>query len=352
MQSRRIRLGIVGTGFGARVLAPAFASAQNCELTAICATSHDRASHAASQLKIPVAYGDWRLLIADRSIDAVAIATPPDVQPEIALAAIEKRKHVFCEKPLAISLATAERLAAAAESANIINMVDFEFPEAHAWQAAKSILNAGQLGSLRHAAVNWNVETYAVRMNLISWKTQRAHGGGTLFNFVSHVFHYIEWLLGPIVELSARLFGRARTLERSDRQDLGDTFVTVSFGTAKVPGTIAVSTDAVHGTGHSLELYGELASIVLRNHTDDYIGGFELLLGKKGSDGLQVVCAPPATGPSDGRIEAVAKLANRFVNSIQSGTSAKPNFQDGVRVQYLLQQALLSDQRRCTVSCE
>ena len=86
-------------------------------------------------------------------------------------------------------------------------MIDFEFPELPAWQRAKALIDEGAIGTLRHVVVTWQVENYATRMRLKSWKTNGDDGGGVLGNFVSHCFHYLEYFCGPLANLSAQLFG-------------------------------------------------------------------------------------------------------------------------------------------------
>ena len=168
--------------------------------------ARERARAAADRLGVEKAYGDWREMVSSEEVDAISIATSPAIQTPIAIAALGQRKAVFCEKPLAASEQDARAMCAAAAEAGVANMVDFEFPEIEEWKRAKALIDSGGIGSLRQITVHWNVETWANRKRLDSWKTRTEDGGGTLGNFVSHVFYYLEWLAGPIADLSARLF--------------------------------------------------------------------------------------------------------------------------------------------------
>ncbi|HXM21998.1 MAG TPA: Gfo/Idh/MocA family oxidoreductase [Terriglobales bacterium] len=350
MKVSKTRVGIVGIGFGQRILAPAFALQPNCEVIAICASTLKRAEVVAKRLGIQKAYGDWRCLLDDAQVDAIAIATPPKVQPEVAIAALGRSKPVFCEKPLATSTEAASAMVAAAKTAGVANMVDFEFPEIPTWRQAKAILDGGALGRIRHVSVNWNVETYAVRMGLNSWKTRPCDGGGTLFSFVSHTFHYLEWLIGPIAELSCCTFPS----DARRTQETGDTFVTLSLRTdADIPVSVAVSTDAFLGNGHLLEVYGESGTLILRNKTSDYVNGFRLFHGTRESDRLQEILVGEEDTPagSDGRLQAVGQMAGRFLNWIASAQSSQPNFEQGLRVHNLLDCALVSHREARRVSC-
>src|SRR5713101_4206559 len=109
----KVNIAIVGVGFGQQVHVPAFRNVAGCTLRSICAKSLDRAKQAAQRLNIPGATNDWRQLINDPGVQALALALPPSLQAEIALAAAEAGKHIFCEKPLALNMGQAKKIAEA-----------------------------------------------------------------------------------------------------------------------------------------------------------------------------------------------------------------------------------------------
>jgi len=74
---RKIRVGIVGVGFGERVLLPAFRQNAQCEVLALCASTAAKAAKVAKRHHIARSFGDWRRIAADPDLDALAIATPP-----------------------------------------------------------------------------------------------------------------------------------------------------------------------------------------------------------------------------------------------------------------------------------
>ncbi len=334
MKNQKVHLGIVGIGFGQQVLVPAFRSIPHCEVAAICSSRLDKATAVAARLNIPMAYGNWQELIDDESIDAIAIATPPSQQPAIALAALRQSKAVFCEKPLATTVEAANEMTVAAHEVGVANMVDFEFPEIEIWQKAKAFLDSGEIGKLRHIAVTWNVETFANRQNLQSWKTNPDEGGGTLNSLVSHSFYYLEWFAGRIRRIAVQLL-RAPGDTRP-----GDTLVTGCLEMESgVPVSLVVCGHAFLGSGHRVEFYGQEGTLVLDNPTTDYIRGFQLLYGTRASKCLNILRedSRKANDISDGRVVAVMRLANRFVNWIKIGTPSKPDLDDGLHAQRLLE---------------
>jgi predicted dehydrogenase len=332
--ARTIRVGVVGAGFGRQVHVPAFRAEPRCQVVAIAASTRERAQAAAGMMGIEKAFGSWRDMVEDEEIEAISIATPPGVQAHIARAAIDRRKAVFCEKPLAVTEADAREMSAAADRAGVANMVDFEFPEVAEWQRAKALIDGGGIGPLRQIAVHWSTETYANREKLNSWKTRTEDGGGTLGNFVSHVFYYLEWLAGPILEVSARLF------RAPDDGRAGDSFDALALRfESGAACAVSVNAAAFPGSGHRVELYGETGAIWLENVTADYMSGFRLLHGTRNSGRMEQIAGGAPLAGVDGRIAAVSRLTSRFADWIDKGTAANPDFRSGLRVQQLISAA-------------
>jgi predicted dehydrogenase len=329
-----IRLGVVGCGYGAQVLVPAFRADERVEVVAIAARSRGRAEAAAAALGIPRFFDDWRVMIGPALLDAVAIAAPPEAQHDIALAAFAAGLHVFAEKPLAMSLDQARVMARAAADSGRAHAIDFNFRDVAAFSAARDLLREGAIGALRHVAVTWQVENYANRVRLESWKTDQGAGGGALGNFVSHSLDYLEWFAGRVTGLSARLAGMP-----GDARD-NDTFVALAVQFAGgAAGSLLMSAAAYKGSGHKIEFYGEDGSLVLDNPGSDYMRGFALRLAKRpGEFAMMEVPAGPDIW-QDGRVLPASRIAGRFLDWAEGGAQAAPNFADGVRVQYLMDAA-------------
>jgi len=331
-----ITIGIVGAGFGEQVQAPALRALSGFEVRAICARHLERAQQAARKLGIPKASADWRELVADREIQALALAVPPSLQAEIALVAAQAGKHLFCEKPMALNAGQAQSILAAARQSKIVHAVDFIFPELAAWRKARQLLQSSALGRIRHAALTWRVETYAYRAKVDSWKTRAASGGGALNNLASHTFYYLEWLLGRMEKVAARL-----TPPGAEVEARVDAWVEFAAGFS---GVVSIASDAFQGPGHRLEVYGDSGTLVLENASTDHARGFKLFLATRAAPGLAVIEAADDPLHADGRVYPVSRIAGRFLEAICSGGTAVPNFVDGLRVQLLLDTLRLADQ--------
>lgn len=334
-----IRLGIVGCNFGRTVLLPAFRADPRCNVDALAGTDQKKAREIAEAEGIGQSFADWRAIADHPDLDAIAIAVPPALQPEIAVRALRAGKAVFAEKPLAANLAAAQAMREQASVSRRPVVVDFEFCELPTWRRAKDMIDAGTLGALRHVVVTWQVENYATRMHMKSWKTAGADGGGALGNFVSHCFYYLEYFCGPMRDMSANLFGLPGVETQSESSvSLSGTF---KSGAAYM---LSMSAASYLGSGHRIEFYGEDGTLVLSNTTGDYMRGFELLHARRPTGALEHIEISDAEDMHypDGRIAPVSRLAKRFIDAITTDAPAIPGIEAGVRVQSLIELARTS----------
>jgi len=337
-----IGVGIVGCNYGRNVLLPAFRGDPRCEVVALAGTDQARTAELARAANVARGLGRWQALVEDDAVAAVAIAVPPEKQPEVARRALELGKPVFAEKPLAADLAGGHAMLAAAQRSGRPAMIDFNFPELPAWRSAKALLDGGRIGRLRHVVVTWNVESGAIRARQQSWKTRSEGGGGLLGNFVSHCFHYLEWFCGAVSGLGGRLF----LLPDGGMQ--GSIALALAFASG-AGGSLQMSCASYLGSGHRIEFYGEDGTLVLANPAPDYFRGFTLMQARRGDDRLHAVTQTEAeaggqaeTGNDarpDSRIPPVARLVRRFLDACETGGTASPGFAEGYRVQELIDAA-------------
>ena len=338
-----IRLGIVGTNYGRSVQLPAFRADPRCQVVAIAGSDAGRASELAREAGIAKGYGDWRALVEDKDVQAVAVATLPSLQAQIAIRALELGKPVFIEKPMANTLAAARAMLRQAMQSRLPTMIDFNFTQIMAWLRAKAMLEAGAVGALRHVTVHWHVESRALQMRMRNWKTVGDDGGGVLGNFISHCFYYLEWFCGPIGELSARISGLP------GENDLESTVAMALRFQAGPLCSLSMSCASFLGIGHRIEFFGEDGTLVLHNPGADYMRGFELSHAKRPTTPLEriAVVDPGDAQYPDGRIAPVSRLAKKFLDAIESGGNPVPGFANGYRVQRLMDAARRShDQGR------
>jgi predicted dehydrogenase len=342
-----ISLGIVGSNYGRMVQLPALRADPRCEVVAIAGSDAARTAELARGAGVPKAYGDWRALVEDVDVQAVAIATLPSLQAQVAAAALALGKPVFAEKPMAPNLATARSMLTQAKLSGLPTMIDFNFHQTMNWQRAKQMLDQGDIGALRHVTVHWHVESRAIQMRMRNWKTVGDDGGGVLGNFISHCFHYLEWFVGPLAGLSARISGLP---------DDKDTETTVAMAMAFKSGplvSLSMSCASYLGIGHRIEFFGEDGTLVLHNPGVDYMRGFELFHAMRDAPLERIAVIDPIDSQfPDGRIAPVSRLVKLFIDAIENGGTPKPGFAEGYRVQVLIDAARRSHNQGIWIDVE
>jgi predicted dehydrogenase len=330
-----IRLGIVGINYGRNVQLPAFRADPRCQVVALAGSDASRTTELARAAAVAKGYGDWRALVEDADVQAVAIATLPSLQAQVATAALALGKPVFAEKPMASDLNGARAMLRQATLSRRPTMIDFNFHQIMCWQRAKTMIDSGAVGALRHVAVHWHVESRALQLRMRNWKTVGDDGGGVLGNFISHCFHYLEWFCGPIAGLSARLSGVP------DEPALETTAaLSIAFQAGPLC-SLSMSCASFLGSGHRIEFFGEEGTLVLNNPGADYMRGFKLFHAKRPAAALEQieVTDPVDAQYPDGRIAPVSRLAKLFLDAVESGGNALPGFAEGYRVQRLIDAA-------------
>ena len=142
-----IRAGVVGLGFMGRRYAETLAQLQGVTLTAVTDARADLADGIADALGAR-AVQDAVALAQDGSVDAVFVCTPEDAHAEAVIAALDSGKHVLVEKPVSHDLASAARIAAAAERAGTTVMVGHLLRFEPRWAAARRLIGEGAIGDV------------------------------------------------------------------------------------------------------------------------------------------------------------------------------------------------------------
>jgi predicted dehydrogenase len=141
-----LRIAVVGLGYWGPNLARNFDAIAGCELAWLCDPSADAREAVAARFPRARVTGDLAEVLADPSVDAVALATPVATHADLAVRALEAGKHCFVEKPLAQSVADAERVLAAADECRLVLMVGHLLEYHPGVQMLKELTESGELG--------------------------------------------------------------------------------------------------------------------------------------------------------------------------------------------------------------
>ena len=175
----RLRIGVLSTAnIALEKVIPGVRRSARGEVTAIASRDIASARVAADRLEIPTAHGSYEALLSDPAVDAVYIPLPNHLHAEWTIAAARAGKHVLCEKPLAMTEADAERMAAAASDARVLLMEAFMYRLHPSWLAVRDLVARGRIGRLV-AVQSWFSYFNDDPMNI---RNIRAIGGGALYD--------------------------------------------------------------------------------------------------------------------------------------------------------------------------
>ncbi len=178
---RPLRVGVIGTGFGGRVVAGAYRSA-GWDVSDVV-TARDPAAVRS---------------LCRSDIDLVSIHSPPFLHAEHVAVALDAGRAVLCDKPFGTSLDEALSMAGAADAAGVVNLVNFEFRFQPARMAMRELVRSGAIGRPEHLAYTAYTSGSRVPLRPWGWLFDRSRGGGWVGAFGSHAIDLVRWLLGEV----------------------------------------------------------------------------------------------------------------------------------------------------------
>ncbi|KPZ25160.1 Gfo/Idh/MocA family protein [Pseudomonas coronafaciens] len=217
-------IGLIGTGFMGRAHALAFGSANaalelpaRIRLAALADADSARAEHCAQAWGFDRSHADWQQLIDDPQVHIVAITTPNHLHFPMAMAAIAAGKAVYCEKPLAVSLAEANEMRLSAKAAGVVTQVGYNYQHNPVIGLAREMIEAGELGDIVSFQGEFSEDFMGNPTSPWSWRCEPAHAGGALADLGSHLLAMARYLMGDVEAVCAD----ASTVHRQRPASLG-----------------------------------------------------------------------------------------------------------------------------------
>jgi len=192
MTKRFLKWGLLSTArINQAVIKPIHESPRN-ELLAVASRSLERAQEYAANWDIPQAFGSYEELLASDHIDVIYNPLPNSMHAEWTIKAIQAGKHVLCEKPLAISVADVERVAAAAQEAGVVVAEAFMYRHHPQTLKIKKLVTQGAIGELR--MIRGSFSYYLNRPADIRLRDEL--GGGSLWDVGCYPINYARFIVG------------------------------------------------------------------------------------------------------------------------------------------------------------
>jgi predicted dehydrogenase len=209
MPKHRLNIAMIGTGFIAKAHSNAFRQVGHffdnpyeLGLKVICGRNQEKLASAAAQWGWAETATDWQEVVGRPDIDVVDIAVPNALHGPIAIAAAKAGKIVWCEKPLATSLAEAESMAKAMRE--VPSLVWFNYRRIPAVAFAKRLISEGRIGQTYHYRATYLNQSGNDPSKATTWRYRRSEAGmGAAGDLLSHSIDSALYLNGSITELTA-----------------------------------------------------------------------------------------------------------------------------------------------------
>ena len=348
-----LRVGLIGSGFMGRAHAQAFAAAPRIfdlpavpVLELLADVDTETAALAAKSLGFQRSTDDWRALVCDPAVDLVDIVAPNALHKEMALAAIEAGKPVYCEKPLAPNAGEAREMLDAAEAAGVRTMVGFNYLKNPISALARDIIQSGEIGEVFAFRGN-HFEDYMIDPNApFTWRHDPAGGDGVVGDLASHVISMARFLVGDIVSVCAdrdTLFPRRPTEAGMRQVEVADQARALVRFANGAKGTIEASWVAA---GRKMNMAAEITGTKGAIRFDfERLNELELYVTNQptGRDGFKRILAgpdhppyeafTPAPGHQLGFNDIKTIEIRDLVSELATGGSPWPDFREAWEVQ-------------------
>ena len=365
-----MKIGMIGCGSMGRTHAFALENMKyfysplpfEATLDAVCAAHYESAVKAAEQFGASRAVFTEDELIGDPSIEVIDICTPNIYHYETIKKAIAAGKHIYCEKPLCVTEAQAKEVAALAKEKNVTAQIVFNNRFLAPVLRAKELIEEGRLGPIVTFRAAYLHSSATDTKKKAGWKQDRdICGGGVLFDLGSHVIDLVQYLCGPIGTVSgqSQIYYKERTGRTGEswQTNADEAFYLTCGMDSGAVGTITVSKLNIGANDDlTLEIYGEKGALKFDLMDLNWLWFYDgakqdgAIGGERGFTRIECVSRYPAPGgvfpgikaPSGWLRGHIGSLFS-FLSSVEAHTPASPSFDDGARVQAVMERAYQSD---------
>ena len=303
-----IGVGLIGSGFMGKSHAiawtsvlPVYGDVSLIKLVHLGEANADLAVRRARELGFAKGSGDWRVVIDDPAVQVVSITTPNQFHAEIAIAALEAGKHVWCEKPMAPSFAEAEAMAAAARASGKAAVLGFNYIQSPAIRHIGRLLTEQAIGEVNHLRIEMDEDFMADPDAPFSWRNETRMGYGVLDDFAVHPLSLIANLFGRVARVVCHMSkpyperplaeGGRRSVET---HDTASALIELENGVA---GTLLVSRTTWGRKGRiALQIFGSKGAILF---DQERFNEFQLYLtsDKPAEQGFRTILTAPSHEP-------------------------------------------------------
>ena len=357
-----IGIGVIGTGFMGKAHSIAYSASASVfgiglrpNLEIVCDLSPERANQRATDLGFSRHTDKWEDVVNDPRVDLISVCTPNNTHSEISIAALEKGKHVWCEKPMSSSLEDSQIMAEVAEKSNSKTIVGYNYTKNPVVIHARKIIEKGTIGRISGFFCRYDVDNEADGSKPWSWRmSKELSGTGSNGDILSHVIsvgHYlinsrISNVVGDI-SIIHKQRKDPKENEKSkivDNDDMVSALVHFENGVHGHIGASRVSwgkkcglTWEIHGTEGTITYNQERLNEIklFTRQSDSSTDGFRTILS--GPEHPFYSSFLPNGGHGLGFMDVKICELQGLLNAIENNKPTWPNFNDGLAIEKVME---------------
>lgn len=347
MATETVRFGVIGTGGMGSGHVDMIPKIPEATLTAVCDTDPKARAAAAAKSGVP-AFATHTELLESGLVDAVVIATPHYFHPTIALDAFQRGIHVLSEKPLAVTVSSADAMIAGAKSSGCKFGVMYQMRSEPQNVAARKVVESGVLGEIYRTNLVMGWYRSQAYYNSGGWRaTWSGEGGGVLINQAPHYLDLFTWLGGLPKTITGQTRTRLHDIEVED-----EAFALLEYANG-AHGYLYASTTEVPNT-NTLEICGDKGKLVLDNGKLK-VFGVETPIREFTETNESMWASPKSNAaevelPADPPIKGHAAITQNFARSILFGDTLISPGEAGLNAVEMINGLILAGKTGKTVS--
>jgi predicted dehydrogenase len=348
-----IGVGLIGTGFMGKshaiawnAVKPVFGDVPAIKLVHLGEANDELASLKAVEFGFAKSSGDWRKVIADPEVDVVSITTPNKFHAEMAIAAFEAGKHVWCEKPMAPTLAEAEAMLDTQRRSGKVAVLGYNYIQNPTIRHIKTLLDEGVVGAVNHVRIEMDEDFMADPAALFQPRHEASNGWGALDDFGVHPLSLIRVLFGGVSRVMCDMAKPypTRNTESGEREvevyDIATILIRLDNGAS---GLIALSRTAWGRKGRiAVQIVGSKGSIL---YDQERMNEFQLYVtsDRATEQGFRTVLTAPHHRPYDRFIPAPGHSlgfndlkiieCRQLIGSIRGEEPVAITFEEGILIE-------------------
>jgi len=344
------KIGIIGTSWAAKSPIPTFKTYKGIEITAICSGNIKNADSCAKEFNIPYVEKNYKTLCARDDLDIIYIGSPVHLHSKMVLEAAQSKKHIICEKPLALNVDEGEKMLSAVKKYKVANITAFTMRHFNSHQLVKKLIANGKIGDPIHVSINdFRGIPHSNVIPEYRWWFNKNQGGGILGAMGSHFIDLTRYMLDDF----SSVFGQLKSINKyaahknTRKKITSDDLFTINgtlVNNATISINCSVSTNTRLGSNRQIQIFGTKGSLLI-DGDELSPAGAKVLFSSSSSPIMKEINIPQikmSRAAKNSTVPRFGLMIDKLIEGIK-GKELSPNINDGLVCQKVIDAVQLAN---------